>query len=128
MAAQLMATNGLRLRGESRCSASATSSLPEPVGPSISTGVERGATRRMRRLTSSMQGALPTNSGRRSFDADCTALPLSNAELRRIGTGNAGMRMGPFSVFTIGVTWGALSRVGAVFQAAESVSWLRRKA
>ena len=39
MAAQLMATNGLRLRDDSRCSASATSSLPEPVGPSISTGV-----------------------------------------------------------------------------------------
>jgi hypothetical protein len=66
IAAQLMATNGLRLLVESRCSASATSSLPEPVGPSISTGVERGATRRMRRLTSSMQGALPISSGSRS--------------------------------------------------------------
>ncbi len=54
MAAQLIATNGLRLRVESRCNASATSSFPEPVGPSIKTGVERGATSRMRRLTSSM--------------------------------------------------------------------------
>ena len=66
IAAQLIATIGLRLRGESLCSASATSSLPEPVGPSISTGVKRGATRRTRRLTSSMHGALPTSVGSRS--------------------------------------------------------------
>ena len=51
---------------ESRCRASATSSLPEPVGPSISTGVERAATRRMRRLTSSIAGLVPTSSGIRS--------------------------------------------------------------
>jgi hypothetical protein len=51
---------------ERRCRASATSSLPEPVGPSIRTGVMRGATSRTRRLTSSMQGALPTSSGSRS--------------------------------------------------------------
>jgi hypothetical protein len=87
MAAQLMATNGLRLRVESRCSASATSSLPEPVGPSISTGVMRGATSRMRRLTSSMQGALPISSGSRSLDASFG----SGAG----GTGRAGCRYRP---------------------------------
>ena len=71
MAAQLMATKGLRLRDESRCSASATSSLPDPVGPSISTGVMRGATRRTRRLTSSMHAALPISSGSRSRRSAC---------------------------------------------------------
>ena len=63
IAAQFSATSFRRDRGLSRCSAPATSSLPLPVGPSISTGVLRGATRRILRLTSSIAGCPPTNSG-----------------------------------------------------------------
>jgi hypothetical protein len=106
MAAQLMATNALRLRDESRCSASATSSLPDPVGPSISTGVMRGATRRTRRLTSSMQGAFPTISGRRSAEQASAA---EEVDPPRIGT-------------VFGALATKLDPIGAARRAAKSVA------
>ena len=136
MAAQLMAKNGLRLRGESRCSASATSSLPEPVGPSIRTGVLRGATRRTRRLTSSITGALPISSGRGSMvgavrgDATMVAATSIGPWCRTASaTRKAGSALtGGFLVSPL--TWSgfASSRSQAVFQAAVSVSWFMRSA
>ena len=86
MAAQLMATNGFRLRVESLCKASATSSLPDPVGPSINTGVERGATRRMRLLISSMQAEFPINSGILSLPAVSPGLFTLRSSVAIAGT------------------------------------------
>jgi hypothetical protein len=60
----------------------------------IKTGVERRATRRMRRLTSSITGALPTSSGRRSLQSRrahssrarvCLPAAGSFLELRQLG-------------------------------------------
>ncbi len=140
MAAQLMATNGLRLRVERRCSASATISLPEPVGPSISTGVMRGATRRTRRLISSMQAALPTSSGRCSPgfislpaagrpDWMEMVLPVTGAESGWIGAGEDAAAAWAAEAVSDRASSGAeLSIAGAAFHAAVSVSCERRSA
>ena len=135
--------------GESRCIASATSSLPDPVGPSINTAVERGATSRMRRLTSSMHGALPISSGSRLLTA-CAFPALADSNLAGSGSGDVNRtKIGGIDTFcwdagteaspareafemasgkdASGLELG-VSRAGAVFHAAVSVSWLRRSA
>ena len=139
MAAQLMATNGLRLRDDSRCSASATSSLPDPVGPSISTGVNRGATRRTRRLISIMQGALPISSGSRSAQNPirlrCSGrmgIGLQRAPRKFIAFESDASRLQQLScgssTFGISSTVGAVPLRRAAFHATPSFSWLLRSA
>ena len=49
IAAQLTATNGPLARGESSCSVRATSSLPVPLSPLISTAAGVGAATSIRR-------------------------------------------------------------------------------
>ena len=61
MAAQLMATNGPRARGESSCSVRATSSFPVPLSPVISTGAGVGAASSTRRYTSCIALLVPTS-------------------------------------------------------------------
>ena len=60
MAAVLMATNGPPDTGECLCSARATSSLPEPDSPVISTVTWLWLSRPMARNTSCMAGAWPS--------------------------------------------------------------------
>ena len=59
IAAQLMATNGLSARGLMAWIDSATSSLPQPLSPQISTVESVGATRPIRSRTFCMAGELP---------------------------------------------------------------------
>jgi hypothetical protein len=54
---------GTRARGDSRCSARATSSLPVPVSPVISTDSGACASRPMARNSARIAGASPTSCG-----------------------------------------------------------------
>jgi hypothetical protein len=58
-AAQFTFTNDLSLRSDCSCSARATSSLPVPLSPRISTVTSVSETRRMRSRTSAMRSLLP---------------------------------------------------------------------
>ena len=60
MAAQFTRMNGRSRRGLARCSAAATSSLPVPDSPVISTRASVGPTRAMRARTSCITGESPT--------------------------------------------------------------------
>ena len=60
MAPQFTATKGKAARGESSCSARATSSLPVPDSPATSTVVFCGATLRSWRSTSCIGSEAPT--------------------------------------------------------------------
>jgi hypothetical protein len=56
-----MATNGPAAEREWRCRAAATSSLPVPLSPTISTGASVGAARAIRLKTSCIGGLAPSN-------------------------------------------------------------------
>ena len=62
-APQLIGTKGISARRLWSCSARATSSLPVPVSPRISTVESVGATLAIRRRTVAMPGESPTRSG-----------------------------------------------------------------
>ena len=66
IAAQFSTTNAFAARALNRCTAFATSSLPVPVSPSISTVVERGATSLTIRAISRIAALSPTISGNAS--------------------------------------------------------------
>lgn len=76
MAAQLTATKGRAARALLRCSARATSSLPVPVSPRISTVASPRAAMPMRLKTSRM-AALPLTSSKSSTGA-ASALAASS--------------------------------------------------
>jgi hypothetical protein len=59
MAPQLIATNGPPARALPACSDSATSSLPQPLSPQISTAESVGATLTISRRTASIASLLP---------------------------------------------------------------------
>ena len=59
MAAQLILTNGSSARGLCKCTLRATSSLPVPLSPLISTVAEVGATRSIIRFTAQSAGLRP---------------------------------------------------------------------
>jgi len=63
MAAQLTLTNGASERRDRAWMASATTSLPEPDSPVMSTVESSGATRRTMSATSRMAGDCPTMAG-----------------------------------------------------------------
>jgi hypothetical protein len=66
MAAVLMAMNGLSARGLWRCTARATSSLPEPDSPVIKTVALDWLSRPIARNTSCIAGRLAENLGRQA--------------------------------------------------------------
>ncbi len=72
MAAQLMATKGLFARGLMACTDSATSSLPQPLSPQISTVESVGATREMSSRTFWMPGECPMSRSAQSSSAGVT--------------------------------------------------------
>ena len=93
IAAVLMATKGPLARGLCLCSALATSSLPEPDSPVISTVTTLCESRPMARKTSCIAGAWPRISGicDGSGVADFLAQALldrATDQLDRLGTSN----------------------------------------
>ena len=60
IAAQFTSTNGLLARGDIRCSARATSSLPVPFSPVISTRACVAATFSIFSISARITGVLPT--------------------------------------------------------------------
>ena len=71
MAAVFSATNGPADRGDSRCSACATSSLPVPVSPVISTDNGACASRPIARNSARMAGVSPISSGAPAASTAC---------------------------------------------------------
>ncbi len=128
IAAQFSATIRRAARGLSRCTACATSSFPLPVGPSISTAVDRGATSRIRRLTSSSAGCDPTNSGSRHVPLP-SALHRSASSPASADAADESGKLLAFSndpVTPAGFPAGKLP--GAAFHAAPSPACARRSA
>ena len=83
-----MATNGFDLRGLSECTVRATSSLPVPLSPVISTEAVLGETISMSRKTSCMRFEGPTSEPRTSDVAQFAAadfqLALGTAQARGV--------------------------------------------
>ena len=87
IAAVLSATKGLRARGDSRCSARATSSLPVPVSPVTSTPSGACAKRPMARNSACIAGVSPTSPSVAAICAAGTASAAPVATPRRARTG-----------------------------------------
>ena len=86
IAAVLMATNGPLARGLCLCSAWATSSLPEPLSPVISTVTMLWLRRPMARNTSCIAGAWPSISGICACDTSATSSRRLSSSARRISS------------------------------------------
>ncbi len=86
MAAVLMATKGPPATGECLCSARATSSLPEPDSPVISTVTTLWLNRPMARNTSCMAGAWPSISGIAVSCCSATSSRWLSSTARRISS------------------------------------------
>jgi len=94
MAAVLMATKGPPARGECLCSARATSSLPEPDSPVMSTVTLLWLRRPMARKTSCMAGACPSISGAALMRSSATSSRWLSSTARRISSTALGRSKG----------------------------------
>ena len=94
MAAVLIATNGPLVRGECLCNARATSSLPEPDSPVISTVTLLCDSRPMARNTSCMAGAWPSISGAAAMRSSATSSRWLSSTARRINSTARGKSKG----------------------------------
>ena len=90
MAAQFTATKGPFDRGERSCRVRATSSLPVPLSPLISTGAVVGAATSMRRYTACMPALVPT---RRPIPQTWLSLRRSSATSRSASPRSAALGM-----------------------------------
>ena len=84
MAAVLIATNGPAARGLCRCSARATSSLPVPDSPVISTVADDCESRPIARNTSCIAGAWPSISGESAVATTAAGECRDSVAARRI--------------------------------------------
>ena len=89
IAAVLSAMKGLRERGDSRCRARATSSLPVPVSPVTSTFSGAAATRPMARNSACMRGESPSSCMASPCDAACGTVPADAWAGRASGSARA---------------------------------------
>src|SRR5262245_40978184 len=86
IAAVLIAMNGFAERGLCRCSARATSSLPVPDSPMISTVAVDVESRPIARKTSCIAGAWPRISGEAASDSSAAASCRLSSSARRISS------------------------------------------